>query len=202
MILTYNTKDRDGSTTYGGYSDIMVTDEHYAVAIPDNLPLDGAAPLLCAGITVYSPLKNYGLNRPGLHVGVVGLGGLGHVAVKFAKAMGLKVTVISTSPSKKEEAIDRPGADLFLVSSDPEQMQSAMGTLDIIIDTVSAAHALLPLVELLRSSGKLIMVGAPQRPLELLIMPPKKPRNLGNPNGMLAMVLCYFLLKLIRIHLL
>ncbi|PKI61463.1 hypothetical protein CRG98_018146 [Punica granatum] len=138
MILTYNTKDREGSTTYGGYSDIMVTDEHYAVAIPDNLPLDGAAPLLCAGITVYSPLKNYGLDRPGLHVGVVGLGGLGHVAVKFAKAMGLK---------------------------------SAMGTVDIIIDTVSAVHALLPLVELLRSRGKLIMVGAPQRPLELPIMP-------------------------------
>ncbi|PKI61461.1 hypothetical protein CRG98_018144 [Punica granatum] len=123
MILTYNTKDRDGSTTYGGYSDIMVTDEHYAVAIPDNLPLDWAPPSLCAGITAYSPLKNYGHNRPGLHVGVVGLGGLGHVTVKFAKAMGPKVTVISTSPSKKEEAIDRLGADWFLVSSDPEQMQ-------------------------------------------------------------------------------
>ncbi|OWM66185.1 hypothetical protein CDL15_Pgr013402 [Punica granatum] len=104
-ILTYNSKYTDGTITYGGYSDIMVADEHFVVAIPDNLPLDGAAPLLCAGITVYSPLRHYGLDKPGLHVGVVGLGGLGHMAVKFAKAMGVKVTVISTSPSKREEAV-------------------------------------------------------------------------------------------------
>ncbi|TXG65429.1 hypothetical protein EZV62_006704 [Acer yangbiense] len=109
MILTYGAKDLDGTTTYGGYSDIMVADEHFIVRIPDNLPLDVGAPLLCAGITVYSPLKYYGLDKPGMHVGVVGLGGLGHVAVKFAKAMGVKVTVISTSPNKKKEAIEHLG---------------------------------------------------------------------------------------------
>ncbi|KAJ4850812.1 hypothetical protein Tsubulata_030893, partial [Turnera subulata] len=111
MILTYAVKYTDGTITYGGYSDTMVADEHFVVRIPDNLPLDACAPLLCAGITVYSPLKFYGLDKPGMNIGVVGLGGLGHVAVKFAKAMGLKVTVISTSPNKKQEALERLGAD-------------------------------------------------------------------------------------------
>ena len=101
----------------------MVVDEHFVVHIPDNLSLDAAAPLLCAGITVYSPLRFYGLDKPGMHVGVVGLGGLGHVAVKFAKAMGVKVTVISTSPNKKQEALEHLGADSFLVSRDQDQMQ-------------------------------------------------------------------------------
>jgi D-arabinose 1-dehydrogenase-like Zn-dependent alcohol dehydrogenase len=123
MILTYAAKYYDGTTTYGGYSNIMVSDEHFVVRIPDNLPLDAAAPLLCAGITVYSPLKFYGLDKPGMQVGVVGLGGLGHVAVKFAKAMGAKVTVISTSPNKKKEALEHLGADSFLVSKDQDQMQ-------------------------------------------------------------------------------
>lgn len=123
FILTYGAKYYDGTTTYGGYSDIMVTDEHFVVHIPDGLPLDAGAPLLCAGITVYSPLRYYGLDKPGMHVGVVGLGGLGHFAVKFAKAMGVKVTVISTSPDKKIEAIDRLGADSFLVSRDQNEMQ-------------------------------------------------------------------------------
>jgi D-arabinose 1-dehydrogenase-like Zn-dependent alcohol dehydrogenase len=123
MILTYAAKYYDGTTTYGGYSNIMVSDEHFVVRIPDNLPLDAAAPLLCAGITVYSPLKFYGLDKPGTQVGVVGLGGLGHVAVKFAKAMGAKVTVISTSPNKKKEALEHLGADSFLVSKDQDQMQ-------------------------------------------------------------------------------
>ncbi|XP_021911798.1 probable mannitol dehydrogenase [Carica papaya] len=123
MILTYSATYSDGTITYGGYSDHMVCDEHFVVRIPDKLPLDGAAPLLCAGITVYSPLRFYGLDKPGMHVGVVGLGGLGHVAVKFAKAMGVKVTVISTSPNKKKEAIERLGADSFLVSRDQDQMQ-------------------------------------------------------------------------------
>ncbi|KAI4330203.1 hypothetical protein MLD38_028505 [Melastoma candidum] len=123
LILTYGSSNLDGTMTYGGYSNFMVCDEHFIIRIPDNLPFDGAAPLLCAGITVFSPLKYYGLNKPGMHVGVVGLGGLGHMAVKFAKAMGLKVTVISTSPNKKEEAIERLGADAFLVSRDTEQMK-------------------------------------------------------------------------------
>ncbi|KAK9949340.1 hypothetical protein M0R45_004869 [Rubus argutus] len=171
QILTSGAKYYDGTTTYGGYSDIMVADEHFIVRIPDNLPLDAAAPLLCAGITTYSPLRYFGLDKPGMHVGVVGLGGLGHVAVKFAKAMGVKVTVISTSSNKKEEAVDHLGADSFLVSRDQDQMQAAIGTMDGIIDTVSAQHPLLPLIGLLKTNGKLVMVGAPEKPLELPVFP-------------------------------
>ncbi|KAH9712638.1 putative cinnamyl alcohol dehydrogenase 6 [Citrus sinensis] len=134
------------------------------------MPLDAAAPLLCAGITVYSPLKYFGLAEQGKHVGIVGLGGLGHVAVKFAKAFGAKVTVISTSPSKKTEALEHLGADSFLNSRDPDQLQGAMGTLDGIIDTVSAVHPILPLLGLLKSQGKLVLVGAPDKPLELPVI--------------------------------
>ena len=123
MILTYAAMNVDGTITYGGYSDSMVVDEHFVVRIPDELPLDAAAPLLCAGITVYSPLRFFGLDKPGLHVGVVGLGGLGHMAVKFAKAFGANVTVISTSPNKREEAIKHLGADSFLISHDQDQMK-------------------------------------------------------------------------------
>ncbi|KAK2996021.1 hypothetical protein RJ640_013911 [Escallonia rubra] len=171
FILTYPGVYHDGTPTYGGYSDIMVADEHFVICFPENMPLDSGAPLLCAGITVYSPMKYYGLNKPGSHLGVVGLGGLGHVAVKFAKAFGLKVTVISTSPSKKEEALKHLGADSFLVSKDPDQMKAAVGTMDGIIDTVSAFHPIMPLIDLLRSHGKLIMVGAPEKPLELPVFP-------------------------------
>lgn len=171
MILTYAATYDDGTTTYGGYSDVMVAEEHFVVRIPDNLPLDAGAPLLCAGVTVYSPLKYFGLDKPGLHVGIVGLGGLGHVAVKFAKAMGVKVTVISTSPNKKKEAIEHLGADSFLVSRDQNEMKAAMGTVDGIIDTVSAVHPLLPLIGLLKPHGKLVMVGAPEKPLELPVFP-------------------------------
>ncbi|KAI3847440.1 hypothetical protein MKW98_032766 [Papaver atlanticum] len=171
MILTYSATYHDGSTTYGGYSDIMVANERYVVRFPDNLPLDAGAPLLCAGITVYSPMKYYGLSEPGKHLGIVGLGGLGHVAVKFAKAFGLKVTVISTSADKEKEAIEHLGADLFLVSREHDQMQAAMGTMDGIIDTVSAFHPLLPLLGLLKPNGKLILVGAPEKPLELPAFP-------------------------------
>ncbi|CAK9156009.1 unnamed protein product [Ilex paraguariensis] len=158
FILTYNSIYYDGTPTYGGYSDILVVNEHFVVRWPENLPLDAGAPLLCAGITTYSALKYYGLDKPGMHVGVVGLGGLGHVGVKFAKALGVKVAVISTSPSKKEEASEHFGADSFLVSRDPDQMQAAMGTMDGIIDTVSAVHPLLPLLGLLKSNGKLVVV--------------------------------------------
>ncbi|PPD68263.1 hypothetical protein GOBAR_DD34859 [Gossypium barbadense] len=120
---------------------------------------------------MYSPLRYSGLDKPGLHVGVVGLGGLGHVAVKFAKAMGAKVTVISTSPSKKKEALENLVADSFLVSRDQDQLQGATGTLDGIIDTVSAQHPLFPLLGLLKSHGKLVLVGAPEKPLELPVFP-------------------------------
>ncbi|CAL5371627.1 unnamed protein product [Camellia sinensis] len=170
MLFTYNSIYYDGTPNYGGYSNIMVA-EHFVIRIPDSLPLDGCAPLLCAGITTYSPLKHFGLDQPGMHVGVVGLGGLGHAAVKFAKAFGVKVTVISTSSGKKKEAIERLGADSFLVSRDPTQMQLVMGTMDGIIDTVSAPHPLLPLIGLLKSHGKLILVGAPEKPLELPVFP-------------------------------
>ncbi|KAF9594089.1 hypothetical protein IFM89_027380, partial [Coptis chinensis] len=114
----------DGSITYGGYSNMIVADQRYVVHVPENLPMDSAAPLLCAGITVFTPMKdNDMLNSPGKKLGVVGLGGLGHVAVKFGKAFGLHVTVISTSPSKEREAKERLGADGFIVSTDTEQME-------------------------------------------------------------------------------
>ncbi|THG07874.1 hypothetical protein TEA_011978 [Camellia sinensis var. sinensis] len=171
MLFTYNSIYYDGTPNYGGYSNIMVADEHFVIRIPDSLPLDGCAPLLCAGITTYSPLKHFGLDQPGMHVGVVGLGGLGHAAVKFAKAFGVEVTVISTSSGKKKEAIERLGADSFLDSRDPTQMQLVMSTMDGIIDTVSAPHPLLPLIGLLKSHGKLILVGAPEKPLELPVFP-------------------------------
>ncbi|XP_008785257.3 8-hydroxygeraniol dehydrogenase-like [Phoenix dactylifera] len=170
-ILTYSNIYHDGTVTYGGYSDRIVVEEHYVVRFPDGLPKDAGAPLLCAGITVYSPMRYYGLAEPGTHLGVVGLGGLGHLAVKFAKAFGAKVTVISTSPSKEKEAIEHLGADAFLVSRNAEQMKAAARTMDGILDTVSAKHYLLPLMELLKSHGKLVLVGAPEEPLELPAFP-------------------------------
>ncbi|KAM1790130.1 hypothetical protein ACFX12_034225 [Malus domestica] len=171
MIATFGDIYHDGTPTYGGYSDIMVANEQFVVRIPGSLPLDGAAPLLCAGVTTYSPLRYFGLDKPGMHVGVVGVGGLGHVALKFAKAMGLKVTMISTSPKKKKEAIENLGADSFLISHDDGQMQGAVGTMDGIIDTVSAVHPLLPLVGLLKSNGKLVLLGVPDKPLQLPVFP-------------------------------
>ncbi|XP_074563086.1 putative mannitol dehydrogenase [Curcuma longa] len=169
MVLTYNATDVDGTITYGGYSDSVVVDEHFVVRFPAGMPLDRGAPLLCAGITVYSPMKRFGFDVPGKHLGVVGLGGLGHVAVKFGKAFGAKVTVISTSPSKKEEAIERLGADAFLVSKDPDQMKAAMGSMDGIINTVSAFHDIVPLLSLLKTHGTMVMVGAPEKPLQVPI---------------------------------
>ncbi|XP_027152764.1 8-hydroxygeraniol dehydrogenase-like [Coffea eugenioides] len=167
MILTYNSTYYDGTPTYGGYSNIMVADENFVIRWPENLPLDSGAPLLCSGITTYSALKYFGLDGPGMHIGVVGLGGLGHVAVKFAKAFGAKVTVISTSPSKKDDAIVRLQADAFLVSHDKDKMQAGMETLDGIIDTVSAVHDLGPLIGLLKSQGVLVLLGIPNKPLEI-----------------------------------
>ncbi|XP_078175673.1 putative cinnamyl alcohol dehydrogenase 5 [Carex rostrata] len=167
-ILTYNSVDsEDGTVTYGGYSDMIVVNQDFVIRIPEGLPLDKAAPLLCAGITVYSPMKYHGLNAPGMHLGVAGLGGLGHVAVKFGKAFGMKVTVISSSPSKEKEAIERLGADSFLVSSNAEKMKAAIFSMDGIINTVSASHSVVPLLALLKPNGKMIMVGIPDKPLEV-----------------------------------
>ncbi|CAA2963172.1 8-hydroxygeraniol dehydrogenase-like [Olea europaea subsp. europaea] len=138
---------------------------------PEKLPIEIGSPLLCAGITTYSPLRYFGLDKPGMNIGVVGHGGLGHVAMKFANAFGIKITVISTSIDKKKEAIEKLGADSFLVSRDPEKMKAGAGTLDGIIDTVSATHPLLPLISLLKPHGKLVLVGAPDKPLELPVFP-------------------------------
>lgn len=151
---------------------MLVADHRYVVHVPDNLPMDAAAPLLCAGITVFSPMKDCQLlESPGKKVGIVGLGGLGHVAVKMAKAFGHQVTVISTSPSKENEAKQRLGADYFLVSTDAKQMQRGKRTLDVILDTVSAKHSLGPILELLKVNGTLVVVGAPDRPIELPSFP-------------------------------
>ncbi|KAI5648045.1 hypothetical protein M9H77_34050 [Catharanthus roseus] len=163
--------DETGIIRFGGFSDVMVADEHFVIRWPENLPMDIGAPLLCAGITTYSPLKHFGLDKPGIHIGIVGLGGLGHIAVKFAKAFGAKVTVISTSEFKKQEALEKLGADAFLFSANPEQMQAAEWTMDGIIDTVSAVHPMSPLVMLLKNDGKLIMIGAPRKPIELEAKP-------------------------------
>ncbi|CAM0951278.1 unnamed protein product [Alopecurus aequalis] len=167
LLLTSNGVDRDGATTQGGFSDVLVVNKDYVLHVPDSLPLPGAAPLLCAGVTVYGPMMQYGLNSPGKHLGVVGLGGLGHMAVKFGKAFGMTVTVISSSPRKREEAVERLGADAFLVSQDPEQMKAAASTMDGIIDTVSAFHPIVPLLDLLKPMGQMVVVGAPSKPLEL-----------------------------------
>ncbi|XP_057970926.1 probable mannitol dehydrogenase isoform X2 [Malania oleifera] len=168
-IYTYDSYCHDGLKTYGGYSDFVVVDQHYVLHFPDNLPFAGGAPLLCAGISVYSPMKYYGITEPGKHLGVAGLGGLGHLAVKFGKAFGLKVTVISSSRHKEDEAINRLGADSFLVTSDPANMKSALGTMDYIIDTISAVHPLAPFLGLLKLNGKLVTVGLPEKPLDLPI---------------------------------
>ncbi|KAM7529384.1 hypothetical protein LguiB_032794 [Lonicera macranthoides] len=182
-LLTYPGTYHDGTPNYGGYSNEMVADEHFVVRIPENMSLAGGAPLLCAGITVYSPLKYYGLTKPGTHIGVVGLGGLGHVAVKFAKAFGLKVTVISTSLAKKEDALKTLGADAFLVSKDSEQMKAAVRTMDGIIDTVSAFHPAMPLIDLLKNHGKFIVVGAPTQPLEISVFPLLTGRKMMGGSG-------------------
>ncbi|KAL0438384.1 UNVERIFIED_CONTAM: putative cinnamyl alcohol dehydrogenase 6 [Sesamum latifolium] len=170
--FVYNGIFWDGSITYGGYSEFLVADHRYVVRVPESLPMDAAAPLLCAGITVFSPLKdNNLLESPGKRIGVVGLGGLGHIAVKFGKAFGHHVTVISTSPSKEEEAKERLGADDFILSTSADQMQAKKRTLDFIIDTVSAHHSLGPTLELLKVNGTLVVVGAPDKPVDLPSFP-------------------------------
>jgi cinnamyl-alcohol dehydrogenase len=174
VALTYNGIFWDGSITYGGYSGMLVAHKRFVVRIPDTLPLDAAAPLLCAGITVYSPMKQHGMlqaDAAGRRLGVVGLGGLGHVAVKFGKAFGLHVTVISTSPAKEREARENLKADNFVVSTDQKQMQAMTRSLDYIIDTVAATHSLGPILELLKVNGKLVLVGAPEKPVELPSFP-------------------------------
>ncbi|XP_071916503.1 8-hydroxygeraniol dehydrogenase-like isoform X1 [Coffea arabica] len=184
-VFTHGSIDKHGEPTQGGFCDLMVADEHFLFCWPENLPMDAGAPLLCAGITTYSSMRYFGLDKPGIHVGIVGLGGLGHLAVKFAKAFGAKVTVISTSASKRQEAITKLGADAFLVSSNPEQMQAAASTMDGILDTVSANHPIVHLINLVKPLGKFILLGLPEKPPELPIFPIIMGRKTiaGSANG-------------------
>ncbi|KAG6512367.1 putative cinnamyl alcohol dehydrogenase 4 [Zingiber officinale] len=158
---TFNSIDSDGTVTKGGYSSYIVVHQRFCYKIPDGYPLDKAAPLLCAGITVYSPMMRHKMNQPGKSLGVVGLGGLGHMAVKFGKAFGLKVTVFSTSESKKEEALNILKADKFVLSSDKQQMMSLTQSLDFIVDTASGDHPFDPYMDLLKVEGVLVLVGFP-----------------------------------------
>lgn len=161
---TYNSPDKYlGTQTYGGYSESIVVDEAFVLRIPENLDLAATAPLLCAGITTYSPLRHWKVG-PGQSVGVVGLGGLGHMAVKLAKAMGTTVVVYTTSPSKVEDA-RRLGADDVVLSKDPEQMKRYTGKLHFILDAVSAQHDINVYLNQLRVNGSLALVGAPEFPL-------------------------------------
>ena len=159
MAPTYNGYERDGKTpTYGGYSTRITVDENYVLQIPKGLSLEGAAPLLCAGITTYSPLKHFGV-KAGDRVAVVGLGGLGHMGVKIAKAMGANVTVLSHSPSKREDAL-RLGAD-FIATRDESIFEKNAGRFDFILDTVSAPHDYNAYLNLLRLDGTMVLVGLP-----------------------------------------
>lgn len=165
-ILTYNSLDKHlGIRTYGGYSESIVVDQDFVLHVPANLDPASAAPLLCAGITTYSPLKHW-KTGPGKRVGVVGIGGLGHMGIKLAKAMGAHVIVFTTSKSKFEDA-KRLGADETVLSKDPEQMKKYAGTLHFILDTVSARHDIDEYLKLLRVDGTLTLVGAPENPLSV-----------------------------------
>jgi uncharacterized zinc-type alcohol dehydrogenase-like protein len=161
-VFTYNSKDRDGRNTHGGYSSHITVKESYALKVKKGLPLERVAPLLCAGITTYSPLKRYGTKK-GKRVGVVGLGGLGHMAVKIAKAMGAEVTVFSTSPGKAQDA-KKLGAKNFVLTSDPSEFEKVARRLDLIIDTVSAEHDFTPYLNSLRLGGTHVLVGASPDP--------------------------------------
>ena len=163
MTLTYGSPDKHlGGVTFGGYSERIVVDEHFVLNLPANLELAGAAPLLCAGITTYSPIRRWG-DIKGKKVGVVGLGGLGHMGVKFAHAFGARVVVFTTSPGKKEDAM-RLGADQIIVSTNAEEMQEHAGTFDFILDTVSADHDINAFINMLGHGGNITLVGAPEKP--------------------------------------
>jgi uncharacterized zinc-type alcohol dehydrogenase-like protein len=162
-VFTYNSPDRHtGKVTYGGYSDSIVVDERFTLRIPKNLDLAGTAPLLCAGITTWSPLRRQGVGK-GKKVGVVGLGGLGHMGVKLARALGAHLAVFTTSPAKTEDAL-RLGAHEVVVSRDANAMRKQAGTFDMILDTVSAKHDLHPYLHALKRDGNLTLVGAPDEP--------------------------------------
>jgi alcohol dehydrogenase (NADP+) len=164
LTLTFNMPDKHlGGVTYGGYSENIVVDQRFVLRVPSNLNLAGAAPLLCAGITTYSPMRRWGVSK-GKKVGVVGLGGLGHMAVKFAHALGAQVVVFTTSPNKREDAL-RLGADAVVVSRNDDEMQRHTESFDFILDAVSANHDVNAYINLLRRDGDLTLVGTPAKPL-------------------------------------
>ncbi|MFJ3495630.1 NAD(P)-dependent alcohol dehydrogenase [Streptomyces sp. NPDC086091] len=164
-VYTYNGVGKDGATTYGGYSEKIVVDENYVVRVPDGLSLDVAAPLLCAGITSYSPLKHWNAG-PGKKVAVVGMGGLGHMGVKIAHALGAEVTVLSQSLRKKDDGL-RLGADHYYATGDPATFTELAGTFDLILSTVSAPLPLDTYLSLLKTDGAFVNVGAPEEPVSL-----------------------------------
>jgi uncharacterized zinc-type alcohol dehydrogenase-like protein len=168
MVLTYNFPDKhSGGVTYGGYSDSIVVNEHFVLRVPSNLDLAGTAPLLCAGITTYSPMRHWGVTK-GKKVGVVGLGGLGHMGVKFAHALGAHTVVFTTSPGKKDDAL-RLGADEVVVSRDANEMAKHAGSFDFILDAVAAEHDINAYIGMLRRDGNITMVGAPEKPLPVSV---------------------------------
>ncbi len=166
QTLTFNSPDKHlGGITYGGYSDSIVVDEHFVLRVPTNLNLAGVAPLLCAGITTYSPMRRWG-DIKGKKVGVVGLGGLGHMGVKFAKAFGAHIVVFTTSPNKKEDAF-RLGADEVIISTNDEEVQKHAGTFNFILDTIAADHDINAYINMLGRDGNITLVGAPEKPLSV-----------------------------------
>jgi uncharacterized zinc-type alcohol dehydrogenase-like protein len=169
MVGTYNATGKDGTPTYGGYSSAIVVDENYVLRIPDSIPLDKAAPLLCAGITLYSPLHHWSAG-PGKKVAIVGLGGLGHIGVKIAHAMGAHVTVLSQSLKKMEDGL-RLGADEYYATSDPDTFDKLAGTFDLIVNTVSADVNMAAYLSLLAVDGTLVEIGAPEKPMSVPFFP-------------------------------
>src|ERR1700678_3463776 len=164
--LTYNAPDKHlGGVTYGGYSDSIVVDEKMVLSVPANLDPAAVAPLLCAGITTYSPLHHWKVS-PGQKVGIVGLGGLGHMGVKFAHALGAHTVLFTTSASKIEDG-KRLGADEVVLSKNPEQMQKHIGSFDFILDCVSADHDINAYLTLIKADGPMALVGAPEKPLQV-----------------------------------
>ena len=165
-VFTYNGPDKHlGGVTYGGYSETMVVDEKFVLRVPSNLNLAGVAPLLCAGITTYSPIKRWG-DIEGKKVGIVGLGGLGHMAVKFARAFGANVTVLTRSEHKREAAL-KLGANQVIISTNPDDMKLHSGSLDFILNTISADHDVNLYLSLLKIDGEMTMVGAPEKPVSV-----------------------------------
>ncbi len=168
FTLTYNFPDKHlGGVTYGGYSDSIVVKEHFVLSVPKNLDLTGTAPLQCAGITTYSPMRHWGVTK-GKKVGVVGLGGLGHMGVKFAHAFGAHTVVFTTSPKKKDDAL-RLGADEVVLSTDANEMRKHAGSFHFILDAVAAEHDINAYINLLRRDGNITLVGAPSNPLPVAV---------------------------------